>query len=101
MRAVFAACVWGALLAACSTVPPASPAKMDRCLKLYALWFRYGQHPTFHHTGQRARAEIAVEDCRAGRYEEGMAELEELARRNRLPIPPAAKSDRDSNSEVR
>ncbi len=30
-----------------------------------------------------------------------MAELEELARRNRLPIPPAAKSDRDSNSEVR
>lgn len=93
IRPVILACTAAALLAACNTTPPASPAQMDRCTKLYALWARYGQHATFHHTGQRARAEIAVEDCRAGRYEQGMSELEELLRRNRLPIPPPAKRD--------
>jgi hypothetical protein len=91
MRSVASACLGAALLAACSTVPPASPAQMERCTKLYAMWYRYGQHATFHHTGQRARAEIALEDCRAGRYDQGMAELEELLRRHRVPNPPAAK----------
>jgi hypothetical protein len=88
MRQLLAACIGTVLLAACTTLPPASPARMDRCTKLYTMWARYGQHPTFHHTGQRARAELALEDCRLGDYEQGMLELEELARRNRLPIPP-------------
>lgn len=88
MRAILTACIGGALLAACSTTPPPiSPPQMERCSKLYATWYRYGQHVTFHHTGQRARAELAIEDCRAGRYDQGMSELEELLRRNRLPIP--------------
>lgn len=88
MRSLLWTCAGAMLIAACSTVPPASPAQMERCTKLYAMWYRYGQHATFHHTGQRARAEIALEDCRAGQYDRGLAELEELARRNRLPIPP-------------
>jgi len=75
------------LAAACTTPPPVSPAELERCSKLYAMWVRYGQHPTFHHTGRRARAELALEDCRADRCEEGMAELDELLRRNRIPIP--------------
>jgi hypothetical protein len=87
MRPILAACLAVAVLTACSSALPASPAKMERCSKLYAAWLRYGQHTTFHHTGQRARAELAVEDCRAARYDQGMAELEELLRRNRLPIP--------------
>jgi hypothetical protein len=87
MRAILSVCIGAALLAACSTTPPASPAQMERCSKLYALWYRYAQHVTFHHTGQRARAELALEDCRAGRYDLGMRELEELLRRSRLTIP--------------
>ena len=88
MRRVLAALAAAMLLSACSSVPPASPANMARCLELYRLWVRYGQHVTFHHTGQRARAEQAVEHCRQARYEEGLLELEELLRRNRIAIPP-------------
>lgn len=88
MRAILSVCIGASLLAACSAVPQTWPAQMQRCDKLYMTWVRYGQHVTFHHTGQRARAEIALEDCRAGRYGQGMGELEELLRRNRLPIPP-------------
>lgn len=88
MRAILPVCIGAALLAACNAAPSPWPPQMARCDKLYMTWFRYGQHPTFHHTGQRARAEIALEDCHAGRYEQGMRELEELARRNRLPVPP-------------
>jgi hypothetical protein len=88
VRRFLSLCIGVTLLAACSAAPPASPTKMDRCTKLYILWARYGQHPTFHHTGQRARAELALEHCRLGQYERGTTELEELARRNRLPIPP-------------
>jgi hypothetical protein len=87
MRSIFLVCIAVAWLAACTSTPPASPAQMERCTKLYALWYRYAQHTTFHHTGQRARAELAVEDCREGRYQQGMAELEELLRRSRVPIP--------------
>ncbi len=90
MRSLLSVCAGAMLIAACSATPPASPAQMDRCTKLYATWYRYGQHATFHHTGQRARAEIALEDCRAGRYDQGMMELEELLRRNRLPTRPQA-----------
>lgn len=77
-----------ALLAAACSAPPASPAKLERCTKLHATWMRYGQHITFHHTGQQARAELALQDCRQGRYDRGMAELEELLRRGRIPAPP-------------
>lgn len=88
MRATLSVCIGAALLAACNAAPPPWLTQLQRCEKLYAMWARYGQHITFHHTGQRARAEIALEDCRAGRYQQGMAELEELLRRNRLTIPP-------------
>lgn len=90
MRAILSACIGAALLAACTAAPSPWPPQMARCDKLYTTWMRYGQHPTYHHTGQRARAEIALEDCRAGRYEQGTAELEELMRRGRIPIPPPA-----------
>jgi hypothetical protein len=76
-----------AVAAACSSAPPASPKLMARCTQLYAMWFRYEQHPIYHHTGQRARAELALYDCQKGNYEPGIQELERLLRRGRLPIP--------------
>jgi hypothetical protein len=77
-----------AAASACSTAPPPSPELMARCAKLYGLWFRYEQHATYHHTGQRARAELALYDCQKGNYEPGIAELERLLRRGKFPVPP-------------
>ncbi len=69
------------LITACTAAPPASPERLAECNKLFGLWARYEQHWTFHHTGQRARAELALDDCQHGRYEEGIAELKRLLRR--------------------
>jgi hypothetical protein len=77
-----------AAVSACSPTPPPSPKLMARCTQLYALWYRYGQHATFHHTGQRARAELALHECQNGRYEASLSELELLLQRNRIPVPP-------------
>lgn len=72
----------------CSSAPPPSPELMARCTRLYALWFRYEQHPTYHHTGQRAHAELALYDCQKGDYGPGIAELERLLKRGKFPLPP-------------
>ena len=80
--------MWRALLlatvlpiTACAAAPPASSERLAECNGLFALWARYEQHWTFHHTGQRARAELALDDCQHGRYDEGIAELKRLLRR--------------------
>lgn len=71
----------------CTSVPPASPTLMAECAKLYGLWARYQQHPTFHHTGEKARAELALYGCQKGRYEEGIRELKRLLRAGRFALP--------------
>ena len=75
------------LITACTVAPPASPERLAECTRLYALWARYEQHWTFHHTGQRARAELALDDCQHGRYDEGIAELKRLLRRGGFTLP--------------
>jgi hypothetical protein len=82
-----AAVVLFAATAACTSPLPASPQLMARCTQLYGLWTRYEPHFTLHHTGQKARAELALEDCRSGRYEAGLQELERLLRGGRIPVP--------------
>ena len=74
------------LLAACTSAPPPSPPRLAECTKLYGMWARYEQHYTFHHTGQRARAELALDACQHGRYDEGIAELKRLLRRGGFTI---------------
>ncbi len=68
--------------------PEPSPQWLAYCTKLYGLWYRYGNHPTFHHTGQRARAELALYRCQNGEYQTGVDELDVLLARNLLAIPP-------------
>lgn len=64
-----------------------SPLSLDHCFTLYMLWARYESHFA-HHTGQRARAHIALEDdCVYGRHSSGVEELERLLRRGLIPIP--------------
>jgi hypothetical protein len=65
----------------CTTAPPPSPQLLAECTRLFVLWARYEQHWTFHHTGQRVRAELALDSCEHGRYDEGIAELKRLLRR--------------------
>jgi len=66
-----------------------APTKlMARCTKLYGLWFRYEQHPTYHHTGQRTQAELALYGCENGQYDAGIHELERMLQRGRVPVPP-------------
>lgn len=72
--------------AACAFASPPSPQRLAECTKLYVMWARYEQHYTFHHTGQRARAELALDACQHGRYDEGIAELKRLLRRGGFTI---------------
>ena len=82
-----AACVASAVAAtACTLKPPPSSALMARCTELYTLWWTYEQDPVFFHTGQRAKAELAVYRCQNGRYEEGIQELEGLLRQGGFRI---------------
>jgi len=62
---------------------------MAHCTALYQIWWNYEQDPVCLHTGQRARAELALYRCQNGRYDEGIAELEELVRRGGFRIPDA------------
>jgi hypothetical protein len=75
--------------AGCAPTPPASPELMARCTKLYMLWVRYQPVLTLMHTGEKARAELAIVDCQHGRYEAGLQELEKLLRDGKIPVPPA------------
>ena len=84
-----AAALLGLIVSACAQpAQPRSPELMARCAKLYMLWWNYAQHPTFHHSGQRARAELALHRCENGRYEEGLPELETLLKRDLIAVPP-------------
>ena len=65
------------------------------CADLYQLWMRYEWHFTLH-SGQKARADIALErDCRGGGQARGVEELQKLLRRGLIPIP-----DREIRTEV-
>ena len=88
LRSIACVMALAVIATGCTSVPPASPKLMARCMQLYDLWQRYGHHVTFHHTGQRARAELALIDCKKGQYEAGLQEFATLLQRNRIPIPP-------------
>jgi len=75
-------------VAGCAPNPPPSPKLMDRCQQFYTLWQRYEQLPTFHHSGQRARAEYALFRCQQGDYQPAIGDLEKMVVRGKIPLPP-------------
>ena len=77
-----------AAASACTSAPPASPQLMARCVQLQMLWVRYEPVLTLIHTGEKARVELAMADCQAGRYEAGIQELEKILKRGKIPVPP-------------
>jgi hypothetical protein len=100
MRASLRLLLWfmvaTALLGSASAAQAAavtSSQLMARCARLYGMWFRYEQHPTYHHTGQRARAELALYGCEKGQYDAGIEDLERMLQRGRISVPPAGSTD--------
>jgi hypothetical protein len=83
-----AACVVSAVVAtAFTSTPPPSPELMARCAEFYTLWWSYEQGPVFLHTGERARAELALYGCQNGNYEAGIQALEKLLQHGGLRFP--------------
>lgn len=75
------------MVGACAAGPPPSPQRLAACVSLFETWARYDQHWVFHHSGHKARAELALYRCQQGRYDEGIAELKALLRRGRFTLP--------------
>ena len=93
-RAQFAVCVTiVTFVVACTSPTPASPKLLAECRQLYGLWTRYEQDPVFLHTGERAQAELALYDCQQGKYETGIAELQELLQHGGFHFPGAIARD--------
>jgi hypothetical protein len=76
--------------ASAQTAGTAQNARSDmaRCQQLFSQRSHYhanGSEPT----AQDVQAEMALQDCRQGRYEAGIAALEGMLRSKGIPIPPA------------
>lgn len=69
--------------------PPPSPELLARCQRDFALWTRYHHNQTVIHTGQRAKAELALYRCQQGQYHPWIEDIEDMLRRGKVPLPPS------------
>lgn len=78
-----------AMVAGCGpSPPPPSPELLARCQRDYALWMRFHHNQYVVHTGQRAKAELALYRCQQGQYHPWIEDLEDMLRRGKVPLPP-------------
>jgi len=82
-----AACVMSAVVAACAARAAPSSELMARCSQLYTAWWTYDQDPVFLHTGERVRAELALDGCQHGVYESNIQELQKLLEHSGFRFP--------------
>ena len=71
-----------------TTTTQSGKGDMARCSQLFSTRSKYhanGSEPT----AQDVRAEMALQDCRAGRYDTGIAALEEMLKQKGIPVPPS------------
>ena len=85
------------LLSAAETATPASAqtnsALKARCDQLINYYERYGASRGENSDGARTMADIGARlDCEKGRYEQGVAAMEDLLRRKHFDVPPATQS---------
>lgn len=77
---------------AAAQIPASIQATQDskeRCAQAIALFDRYGASRTENSDGQRNHTRIGAEiDCQRGRYQEGIAAMEDLLRRKKFDVPP-------------
>jgi hypothetical protein len=78
-----------ACAAGCSTAKP-SP-QLAYCTQLHSHYYRYRPPIRASHTGEIARAEYAIYECRQGRTDESIATLAAMIKRHRVAVPPPPK----------
>jgi hypothetical protein len=79
-----------ALLVASSTPAKAQATRdlKERCEQLIAYYDWYGASRSENTDGSRNMADMEARiDCDAGRYEKGIAAMEDLLKRKRFPVP--------------
>ncbi len=82
------AAVSGAVLAIGLGGPVLAQATGDlaECQRLHGLWSRYNGTSAY---GKMAGADIALEECRKGNTEAGIADLKRTLQRANIPVPRA------------
>jgi hypothetical protein len=59
---------------------------MARCSQLFGIWARYNGVSGY---SKQVTADMALEDCRKGHYDTGVAELTRVLQRAGITVPPA------------
>ena len=79
----------GAVLAIGLTGPvfaQSSNADLAECNRLYAQWSRYNGTSAY---GKMLTADEAIEECRKGNTQAGIADLKRALQRANIPVPPS------------
>ena len=64
----------------------ASDDTMARCQQLFGVWARYNGASGY---AKQISADMALEDCRKGHFDTGVAELKRVLERAGITVPPA------------
>ena len=67
-------------------VAQAATREAERCQQLYSTWQRYKANSS-NGSGRDVQSQAALQDCRNGRSTAGIAQLEQLLRNDRIPVP--------------
>jgi hypothetical protein len=95
-RALRTAALLAVLASALGHALPAaaeSSADKERCEQLYSTWQRYKGVST-NSSGRDVQSQAALQDCRSGRIRAGTAELEQLLKDDRIPVPQVSSAAR-------
>src|SRR5262249_17872980 len=79
----------GAVLAiglASPVLAQSSKADQAECSRLYGIWSKYNGTSAY---GKMRTADAAVEECRKGNTQAGIADLKRVLQRSGIPVPPA------------
>ncbi len=70
-----------------------SSGDMERCQQLYSTWQRYKGAST-NSSGRDIQSQAALQNCRSGRAGAGIAQLEQLLKQDRIPVPQVSSAAR-------
>ncbi len=79
--------------AAAVEVAQAPDAGMARCQELYRVWQRYKGVST-NSSGRDVQSQAALMDCQQGHVDAGVAQLEQLLKADRIPVPDVSSAAR-------
>jgi|1185.fasta_scaffold356079_1 hypothetical protein len=65
---------------------PKPKGDLAECQRLHSLWSRYNGTSAY---GKMASADAALEECRKGNIEAGIADLKRSLQRSNIPLPPS------------